>query len=182
MMVLRKMMELATPERDKTTTWLLIGSIYFAMRSCEYLKTALEESKHTKIICIGNIIFKKGNRILNHADPELEKADLVRVRFIFQKNDKQDMQVHMKSGNNLLCPVIAWATTVRQVRKIPLSSDNSEVCLFLDSWNRVTLLHSSHIRIKLRAIVILIGKDILGFDKEDTGLHSIRSIGAMAML
>ena len=33
----------------------------------------------------------------------------------------------------------------------------------------------------MRAIVAVIGFDVLGFDKEDIGLHSIRSGGAMAM-
>ena len=50
MMVLRKMMELASSDRDKAITWLLIGATFFAMRSCEYLKTAPEESKRTKIL------------------------------------------------------------------------------------------------------------------------------------
>ena len=182
MMVLRKMMDLATSERDIAVTWLLIGAIFFAMRSCEYLKTASEESKRTKIIRVGNLVFKKGNRILNHNDPNLDKADLVRVRFVFQKNDKRDVQVHMfRSGDDLLCPVIAWAKTVQRVRKIPSSSDNSEVCLFLDSRNKLHLFQSSHVRSKLRAIITVIGKEILGFDKDDIGLHSIRSGGAMAM-
>ena len=131
---------------------------------------------------MGNIVFKKGNRLLKHDDPALSQADLVRVRFVFQKNDKRDVQIHMfKSGDDLLCPVKAWAMTVKRVRNIPSSSDNSEVCQFMDQNNRVTLFHSSFVRTKLRAIVNLIGKEILGFDKDDIGLHSIRSGGAMAM-
>ena len=90
------------------------------MRSCEYLKTAPEESKRTKILRVGNIVFKKGNRLLKHDDPALSQADLVRVRFVFQKNDKRDVQIHMfKSGDDLLCPVKAWAMTVKRVRNIP---------------------------------------------------------------
>ena len=74
-------------------------SNFFAMRSCEYcLKTAAEEKKRTKIVRIGNITFKKKNKILSHSSKELEKADLVRVRFSFQKNDKCDVCVHMFLG------------------------------------------------------------------------------------
>ena len=45
MLVLRKMLDLASSERDKAVSWLLIGAIFFAMQSCEYLKTAAEEKK-----------------------------------------------------------------------------------------------------------------------------------------
>ena len=37
------------------------------------------------------------------------------------------------------------------------------------------------VRSKLRATVDLLGEGILGFTKDDVGLHSIRSGGAMAM-
>ena len=59
MMVLRKMLELSSSKREKSATWLLIGAIFFAMRSCEYLKTGKEENKRTKIIRVGNVTFKK---------------------------------------------------------------------------------------------------------------------------
>ena len=36
-------------------------------------------------------------------------------------------------------------------------------------------------RSRLRAVVVLIGTDTLGFGKDDIGLHSLRSGGAMAM-
>ena len=50
MMVLRKMMELSSSERDLAVTWLLIGAIFFAMISCEYLKTAETSRKRTRIV------------------------------------------------------------------------------------------------------------------------------------
>ena len=46
---------------------------------------------------------------------------------------------------------------------------------------KATLIRADYVRTKLRAIVELIGEDELGFNKEDIGLHSIRSGGAMAM-
>ena len=46
MLVLRKMMELSKSEWETATSWLLIGAIFFAMRSCEYLETnAREEAR-----------------------------------------------------------------------------------------------------------------------------------------
>ena len=182
MIVLRKMMELSISARDRATTWLLIGAIFFAMRSCEYLKTSAEEKKRTKIIRIGDILFKKENRIVNHDDSSLHTSDLVRIQFRFQKNDRRDVCIHMfRSGDKLLCPVIAWAKTVQRVRQIPSSSDDSKVCLFCTDTGRTELIRADHVRSRLRAIVFVLGDEKLGFHKDDIGLHSIRSGGAMAM-
>ena len=64
MMLLRKMPELTVSERDKAISWLLIVAIFFAIISCEYLKVAPEETNRTKITRVGNVVFKKGNRVI----------------------------------------------------------------------------------------------------------------------
>jgi hypothetical protein len=182
MMVLRKMKYLSITKRDEAVAWLLIGAIFFAMRSCEYLHTSGEESKRTKIIRLKNITFKKGSSILHHSDQRLYESDLVRIQFEYQKNDKRDVRIHMfRSGDETLCPVIAWANTVKRVRAIPESSDNSPVCLFSDDKGNISNITAAYVRSRLRATVTLIGEDKLGFTKDDIGLHSIRSGGAMAM-
>ena len=158
-------------------------SNFFAMRSCEYcLKTAAEEKKRTKIVRIGNITFKKKNKILSHSSKELEKADLVRVRFSFQKNDKCDVCVHMFcSGDKVLYPVIAWVKVVKRVRKIKNSSSETEVCAFEDSNGQSSFISANYVRTRLHSVVELIGEQTLGFTKDDIGLHSICSGGVMAM-
>ena len=182
MMVLRKLLDIASSPRDEAIAWLLIGAIFFAMRSCEYLKTAATEAKRTMIVKVKHIIFKKGNRIMSHSDRNLEKADLVSILFEYQKNDRRDVRVHMfRSGNKVLCPVIAWAKTVKRVRKIPKCPEDAEVCLFSDKKRQTSLLQAAHVRSRLRAVVDLLGEETLGFKKEEIGLHSIRSGGAMAM-
>ena len=182
MMVIRKMMEISSTEREKAISWLLIGAIFFAMRSCEYCKTAVEESKRTKIVRLKNIVFKLDNRVIAHSNKRLKEADLVQITFEFQKNDKRDVRVHMfRSGDSLLCPVIAWASTVQRIRRIDGSCDDSEVCLFEDENKKTSLLPAIQIRARLRAVVHLIGEEALGFNRDDIGLHSIRSGGAMAM-
>jgi len=118
LIVLRKMMELSISGRDKAITMLLKGAIFFAMQSCEYLKTSVEERKRTKIIGKGDILFKKYNRIVKHDDPALSTSDLVRITLRYQKNDKRDVCIHMfRSGDSLLCPAIAWAKTVQRVKE-----------------------------------------------------------------
>ena len=86
-----------------------------------------------------------------------------------------------KTEDNLLNPVLAWAHTVqRLLRSIPSASGDTKVCEF---WSGEKIIHidASMVRSKLRAIVELIGEEELGFRKDEVGLHSIRSGGAMAM-
>jgi hypothetical protein len=183
MTVLRKMHDLAETSWDTAVTHLLIGAIFFAMRSCEYLKTSARDGeKRTKITRLRNIMFKKNGRILPHSSSELHTADLVRLRFEYQKNDRRDVCIHMfRTDDAILNPVAAWAFTVHRVCQISESSEDSEVCLFQKPNGDIIRISSDHVRMKLRAIVELIGKEELGFSKDDVGLHSIRSGGAMAM-
>ena len=183
MSVLRKMYDLAETPWDVAATHLLIGAIFFAMRSCEYLKTSSQESnKRTKILRVNSILFKKNGRILPHDDPDLHDADIVRIKFEFQKNDRRDVCIHMfRTNDPVLNPVAAWAATIRRVLTIPSATTESEVCLFSSNGDTVTKITSDQVRAKLRAIVELIGMEELGFQKDDIGLHSIRSGGAMAM-
>jgi hypothetical protein len=183
MIVLRKMWELANSAKDKAIAWLLIGALFFAMRSCEYLKTsALESSKRTKILRMKNIKFKKNGILLPHSSSDLGTADMVIITFEFQKNQLRNQTVHMfKTDDEILNPVLAWSKTVQRIwQTIPNASDDTKVCAFFEN-GRVFDIDSTQIRPKLRAIVELIGQHELGFSKEDIGLHSIRSGGAMAM-
>ena len=183
MRVLRKMHDLATTPWDMAVTHLLIGAIFFAMWSCEYLRTTTRDgTKRTKIMRLGGIVFKKDGRILNQNSPDLHEADIVRLTFEYQKNDRRDVSIHMFSTeDDILDPVAAWATTVRRVRLKPDADDNSEVCLFCDAAGSITRISADHVRSRLRAIVHLLGENELGFKQDDIGLHSIRSGGAMAM-
>ena len=180
--VLRKLHNLAHSDKDKAISWLLIGAIFFAMRSCEYLKTGPEESKRTKIIRLRNINFKKDGKNVDHSDGDLPSADLVMITFEFQKSTKRDQVVHMyKTNDKVLNPVLAWATTVQRLLKtIPNVSGDTKVCTFW-TGQKVIDIDSNLSRAKLRSVVALIGELELGFSKDEVGLHSIRSGGAMAM-
>ena len=181
--VLRKMMELSSTEIQQNQTWLLIGAIFFAMRSCEYLRTATSENnKRTNILRLRNFKFKKNGRVLEHDSQGLLDADLVIITFEFQKNNVRNRTVHMfKTGDTLLCPVVAWVTTVQRIlNTVPETSGDTKISsYYVDGTVRDT--DSNIIRARLRGIVALIGEKVLGFTKEEVGLHSIRSGGAMAM-
>ena len=183
MSVLRFLFERAITELDFAIAHLLIGAIFFAMRSCEYLKTCSEEeSKRTKILRLKNFTFIKSGKILPLKSRRLDTANLVRIQFEFQKNDKRDQSVHMyRSGDKILCPVRAWGHTFyRLLKTIPDVSEETKVCEFYFN-GKSQEINSNMVRSKLRATVDLLGEGILGFTKDDVGLHSIRSGGAMAM-
>jgi hypothetical protein len=183
MMVLRKMSELALTEWQEAVSWLLIGAIFFAMRSCEYLNTNISEvDRRTRILRMRNITFKKDGKQLQHDDAKLDQADIVIIRFEFQKNDKRDIQVHMfTTSDSTLNPVIAWARTVQRVRSYSESTDDTTVCSFRNTKGKIVQIQSIQVRDWLKNVVNLIGPDILGFTSNDVGLHSNRSGGAMAM-
>ena len=182
-MVLRKMMELSSTKLQQSHTWLLIGALFFAMRSCEYLRTSSKENiKRTKILRLKNIRFKKNGVVLDQDSKQLKCADIVIITFEFQKNNIRNRTVHMFStGDKLLCPVVAWATTVQRIlNTIPKASGDTKISSYFAN-DIVRETDSGIIRARLRAVVAVIGVKILGFTKDDVGLHSIRSGGAMAM-
>ena len=183
LVVLQKLEDLSISVRDKAIALLLIGAIFFAMRSCEYLKTApSDDEKRTKILCLRNFAFKKDGRLVDLNSPHLINADLIIITFEFQKNTKRNQAVHMfKTDDTVLNPVSAWARTIQRILKtVPNASLDSKICLFQEG-NKTIEFKSNKVRSKLRSIVDLFGKVELGFGKDDIGLHSIRSGGAMAM-
>jgi hypothetical protein len=90
-----------------TAVFKLAGlGIFFACRSCEYLKESAAEQQRTKILSLQNIQFFKEGRLLEHDHDELEFADFVSITFGWQKKDeKMDTVIQMASGNVALCPV-----------------------------------------------------------------------------
>ena len=119
---------------------------------------------------------------MKHGNPQLECSDIVRVRFEFQKNDKRDINIHMfRTQDKVLNPVKAWAVTVQRVRSYHQSNDDTKVCAFVTNDGKLINIQADQVRTRLRAVVETIGEEKLGFTKDEVGLHSIRSGGAMAM-
>ena len=184
MSVIRKMMEIAHSKLDFAVAWLLIGAIFFAMRSCEYLKTAKDEgSKRTKVLRIKNFVFKKSGKIVPINSTSTDSADIVIIVFEFQKNSERNQSVHMyRTKDKIMNPVLAWSRIIHRLfQSIPSVSGETKVCEFLSETGSVIDIDSKFVRTKLRAVVDLIGEVELGFGKDDIGLQSIRSGGAMAM-
>ena len=179
------MNELSSTPWEKAVTQLSILALFFAMRSCEYLETRYpEESRRTKILRLKSFKFKKNGKIISHSEPleVLLSAELIILTFEFQKNDWRNHTVHMfASGDPELCPVGAGARVVKRVRAIPGSNDETKICNFLTEDAKIVSINSAQVLPRLRAVVESIGKAKLGFTKDEIGMHSLRSGGAMAM-
>ena len=104
------------------------------------------------------------------------------ITFEFQKNDWRNKSVHMfRTNDKILCPVKAWATTVQRIwATVHNCDEETQVCMFQSGESQFNI-SSDLARAKLRTVVGLIGKENLGFSKDEIGLHSIRAGGAMAM-
>jgi hypothetical protein len=73
----------------QTKAQLATIGIFFAMRSCEYLKVQASKQCRTKIVRLRNIRFFTGTKQLEHNCPQLEFADCIAITFKQQKKDKK---------------------------------------------------------------------------------------------
>jgi hypothetical protein len=167
-------------EEAIATHQLLRGAFFFGMRSCEYLE--VQGPRRTKRLCLKNIRFFIKNRELPHSSHLLHLADSVTVTFEFQKTDERDAMVTMhRSGDPVLCPILAWSSVVRRLLTYAGTNPNTPVNTYMLLSGTLQQLSAKTALRRLRATVQCIGKDVLGFDSDEIGLHSLRSGAAMAM-
>ena len=175
------MLSLAETPYDDALTTLLIGALFFCMRSCEYLKVPGAKDKKTKLLCVRNFRFFKNNKELNIHSSDLESADIVSITFEDQKNGEKFDTVNLQSSKDpVLNPVVAWATTIKRIVNYPGSTMNTQINSYLIGKKFYSFTAKNAID-SLRSTVRLQGKDKLGFETHEIGTHSIRAGGAMAM-
>jgi len=157
---------------------LINFAFFFAMRSCEYLKT--KEEKRTHPIRLRNMVFRKNHKIIPQDDPNLADADTVTVTFEYQKRDLRDDSVtQSKTGDPLLCPVRAAAQIVSRLQKLKAKNDTF-IYTYQDGKGKLMSLSSKTALAHLRHYIDTVDKQ-WGLSSKDIGLHSIRSSAAMAM-
>ena len=180
--VIRQLHRIKSSNENIAIAQLCTAAIFFAMRSCEYLRTNIpEEKRRTNILRLRDLRFFKKGRQLKHSNPHLALADTVTVTFEFQKSDERHESVTMhRSGDNLLCPVRSLAAISRRILSYPGTNCDSPINTVLINGKLKTIT-SATVRTKLRSAAAQIGKDNLGFEPNDIGTHSIRSGSAMAM-
>jgi hypothetical protein len=97
-----------------------------------------------------------------------------------KKDKKMDTVTLMASHDACLCLVRAAAAIVRKIRKYPGSSQDSLI-LTVTVIGHLEQVMSTHMINALRDAVGAIGEVKLGIEKEDIGIHFIRSGAAMVM-
>ncbi|MGH7954388.1 MAG: hypothetical protein ACREOZ_00350, partial [Gloeomargaritales cyanobacterium] len=163
--ILRRLHNINKTHLEVAISQLLIGAFFFAMRSCEY--SAVNGTRRTKIITIGNIVFRQGPRIIPHDDPNLPQADYISITFIYQKRDERNETITMqRSGDIILCPIRAWAHIVQRIRSYPGTSTDSPVNTCHCPENQLLQIQAKTILAKLRQVVTSIGSTSLGFSAD----------------
>ena len=100
MVVFKEISKQRGSEFEKAVSELILGAFFFAMRSCEYVKTY--KPGRTKKLHIRNIKFTKIRRTICKTSKEIFKADYVSITYEFQKNaDKFEVILQERSGKAL---------------------------------------------------------------------------------
>ena len=103
---------------DKAVSTLVCGALFFGMRSCEYLKVpGGAETRQTKKIKLGNIVFRLGRRVIPHNSTlhALQQADTVSITFENQKNGEKMETVTQHRTDIDMCPIRFWAATAHRI-------------------------------------------------------------------
>jgi hypothetical protein len=155
-------------------------AFFFAMRSCEYLKTS--GPRRTDPIRLCDITFRdRFNRVVPHTDKNLHEAESVSITFRFQKRDLRDDTItQSRSGNRVYCPVVACATIVREMLADKCGPKDYVYKYRQENgtWSSVT---SKAALLMLRQFLRDADSESLNIKPDECGLHSLRSSAAMAM-
>ena len=147
--VFREMLKIKATEADLACGQLSTGALFYAMRSCEYIKVSGLE-RRTKKIRLEDIRFFQGNQELSHEDHDLRfLAETVSITFRFQKTDERDETITQhRTGDGTLCPAIQWADIVQRVLSYKDTSSKSPVCTIQEN-GELRLVTSKELLTKL---------------------------------
>ena len=174
--------------KDSAIGSLIIGALFFAMRSCKYSHTDKNESKKTKLLCLRNIQFfnKSTDGYLQEVPHDsnlttLQSSDCVTITFENQKNGQKDATITQhKTPANRICPVKAWANTIHRILSYEGTDSNTEVNTFKINGKLVKFT-SKQICQHIKSTVKTIGSSRLGIDIKRVGTHSLRTSAAMLL-
>ena len=123
--VFRRMINNRITSRDEFLGHLLVGALFFAMRSCEYSKVNGLPRK-TRLLCVRNIVFYIQNKIMER-DRDASKADYVAITFESQKNANKNETIIQHKNNKELCPVRSWSFVITTVLGFSGTDENTSI-------------------------------------------------------
>ena len=159
---------------------LLAGALFFALRSCEYLFIGWGERK-TRTIEVRDIVFTVGATVIPHDHPFLHMSEAVTINFGDQKSEiRFELVTQYNNDDPQLNPVRNFAAIVKRIRSYPGFDPSWPIYTYYDgsSFSKIT---SHEMSLEIKFAVDAIGKEVLGFTKDDVGAHSPRASLAMLM-
>ena len=175
----RQLFHRSTTKKSVALATLCIAAFFWACRSCEYSKAASE--RKTALCQLKHVRFFNGTKELSHHDPNLTNAERCSWTFADQKNDERNITMpHENNNDPLMNPVRALASTVQRILSYPGTSEESYICTYFED-GELGVFTQEDILAAFRENAQSIGKDKLGYEKDDIGTHSNRSAAAMAM-
>jgi len=165
------------------TADLVVGAFFFAMRSCEFVRTPRQGK--TVPLELGNITFRaKHGSEVEKDDPDLVlKAEYVTITFVDQKNGiKRDRRTQRKTGLDL-CPVKAWGRACQRVIQTMGGADPKTRIYSIQNEDRERVdVSSRRVATMLKNTCTVYGPlRNYGIQPNEIGTRSIRSGAAMAL-
>ncbi len=146
----------------------------------------MKGEQRTKTVCIRNIRFFSGTKLLADNSPDIFNATSVSITFEWQKRDiRDDTITHQKSddsiGDKIMCPVRAAAKLVSYLYRIPhFKVPDLQINTVIRN-GQLYSIPSTMILDRICSAIKSLGKDKLGSIEDEVGTHSNRSGGVMGM-
>ena len=169
----------ATSSLDIAISQLILGALFFAIRSCEYSHVPNDKDRKTKTLCLHNIKFFHGLSEITDIN-NTHTADFVQITFEFQKSSKKHQSVIQHKTNKKLCPVKVWSDIKKLILSYHSTSENSKVNLFRKGTKLVEIT-SKQIRDKLKSTVKQIDPLKNFYTMSHIGTHTICTRTAMIL-
>jgi hypothetical protein len=181
MLVILALAKQQLSELDQAIVQLTGLGMFFAFRSCEYLKVLQAEQLQTEQLCMRNICLFKDGEIIPHTHTDLEFADYVSITFECQKQeDKHNTSTQESSGGLVLCPVRFAAGLVRRIWSYKGTDSNTQVFAYISN-GVVEHMALAQVINALKDVVGAIGETQLGIATHKIVTHLIRSRATTAM-
>ena len=181
--VFRKIWRCQFTHKGKILAQLIVGALFFGLRSCEYTLVTGEE-RMTKIISVGDIRFFQGRQEvakISSNRSSMKYCTSVSITFFNQKNGDKKITITQHASHHELCPVKAWASLIQRILFEENGNLETPVNTFKDDKGKICAVKATEISKHLKNFVNQIGQKTLGFNGSRVGTHSIRSSFAMLL-
>ena len=163
---------------QEATNELIVGALFFGMRSCEYSQVPTRDEQVTKLLQLEDLQFYDiANNRLDQQDRFLHtKAHTLTITFKNQKNRKKQQVIPITRSVNKLCPVRIWATIVKRLWSYVDTTMQTDVNVVkVPTRTDTFIVTKNNVESKLKSAVLALSEDRLGVKVADTGCHSIRA-------